>query len=118
MRPFPDAASRKWQISTEGGAGPVWTRGGSEIVYVDGQGRMVAVAVRSHGNDAIDFSKPEPLFKLRSIGGPGDDRGWDVTSDGKRFLVGVSDEVSKGAERAPELIVIQNWADELTRIVR
>lgn len=118
VRPFPDAGSRKWQISTEGGVGPVWTRGGSEIVYVDGQGRMVAVAVRSRGNDAIDFSKPEPLFTLRNGLGPGDDRVWDVTSDGKRFLVGVGDEVVKGPERAPELILIQNWADELTRIVR
>ena len=47
VRPFPNAGSRQWQISTEGGRGPVWTRGGSEIVYVDGQGRMMAVAVRS-----------------------------------------------------------------------
>ena len=30
----------------------------------------------------------------------------------------VGDEVVKGPERAPELILIQNWADELTRIVR
>ena len=49
VRPFPNAGSRKWQISTDGGAGPVWTRGGSEIVYQDSQGRMVAVAVRSDG---------------------------------------------------------------------
>ncbi len=47
VRPFPNAGSRKWQISTDGGAGPVWTRGGREIVYVDSQGRMMAVAVRS-----------------------------------------------------------------------
>ena len=96
VRPFPNAGSRKWQISTDGGAGPVWTRGGSEIVYRDSQGRMMAVAVRSDGNDAFDFSKPEPLFKV----GPGDnaglDRDWDVTADGERFLFVVSDSVAEG----------------------
>ena len=50
VRPFPNAGSRKWQISTDGGAGPVWTRGGSEIVYQDSQGRMMAVAVLKDRN--------------------------------------------------------------------
>ena len=69
VRPFPDAGSRKWQISTEGGAGPVWTRGGDEIVYQESQGRMMVVAVRSDGNHDVAFSRPEPLFTIggRSI---------------------------------------------------
>ena len=95
VRPFPTAGSRKWPISTDGGAGPVWTRGGSELVYQDSQGRMMAVAVRSDGNEA-EFSKPEPLFKI----GPGDnsglDRSWDVTADGERFLFVLSDSVRGG----------------------
>lgn len=37
VRPFPNVGARKWQISTEVGIGPVWTRGGSEIVYKDPQ---------------------------------------------------------------------------------
>ena len=116
VRPFPTAGSRKWPISTDGGAGPVWTRGGSELVYRDSQGRMMAVAVRSDGNEA-DFSKPEPLFKI----GPADnsdlDRGWDVTADGERFLFVLSDSAAEGTEKAPQLILIQNWADELKRLV-
>jgi eukaryotic-like serine/threonine-protein kinase len=132
VRPFPDVGSRKWQISTEGGAGPVWTRGGSEIVYQDGQRRIVAVAVRSAGNDELDFSKPEPLFIDPRRGGDRDrperlsdtagfdigrDRGWDVTPDGERFLFLVPQSAPAGAERAPGLTWIQNWADELKRLV-
>ena len=64
VRPFPNVGSRKWQISTEGGAGPVWTRGGSEIVYIDGQGRMVAVAVLNDRDGKFDYSKPKELFKV------------------------------------------------------
>ena len=32
VRPYPNASSRRWQISTEGGSGPLWTRSGSEII--------------------------------------------------------------------------------------
>ena len=118
VRPFPNVGSRKWQISTEGGAGPVWTRRGSEIVYVDSQGQMMAVAVRSNGNDEFDFSKPASLFKVGSGGVAGLDRGWDVTADGQRFLrASVPDMVAEGGETAVEIILIQNWTEELKRLV-
>ena len=75
----------------------------------------MAVAVRSDGNEA-EFSKPAPLFKI----GPGDnsglDRSWDVTADGERFLFVLSDSVAEGTETAFQLILIQNWADELKRL--
>ena len=116
MRPFPNVGSRKWQISTEGGAGPVWTRGGSEIVYLDGQGRMVAVAVRSDRDGQFDYSKPEPLFKVGRGGDRGLDRGWDVTADGERFL-NVPDRVAEGTMTTVEMILIQNWTEELKRLV-
>ena len=116
VRPFPNAGSRKWQVSTDGGAGPVWTRGGSEIVYQDSQGSMVAVAVLKDRDGEFDYSKPEPLFKV----GPGGTRGlyrdWDVTADGERFLLNLSDSVTEGTERAVELILIQNWTEELKRL--
>jgi eukaryotic-like serine/threonine-protein kinase len=113
VRPFPNAGSRKWQISTDGGTGPVWTRGGSEIVYMDSQGRMTAVAVRSDGKEP-HFSRPEPLFKIQPGGDSGLDRGWDVSADGERFLFLMSDST---AETALQLMLIQNWADELKRLV-
>jgi serine/threonine-protein kinase len=112
VRPFPDVGSKKWQISTEGGRCPVWTRGGSEIVYHDSELRMMAVAVRSDDNGELDYSRPEPLFEVRPYGAALD-RNWDVTADGERFLVRVD-----VAERdsPSELILIQNWADELKRL--
>ena len=39
------------------------------------------------------------------------DSGWDVTADGERFLV--SHAVVEGAARDLELILIQNWFEEL-----
>ena len=115
VRPFPNVGSRKWQVSPEGGVCPVWTRGGSEIVYQDGQGRMVAVAVRSNGNGEFDFSKPQPLFNIANDWDAFLDRNWDVTADGKRFLVPLP--VADQMETPLELILIQNWVDELKRLV-
>jgi eukaryotic-like serine/threonine-protein kinase len=118
VRPFPNAGSRKWPVSTDGGTGPKWTRRGGEIVYKDSRGRMFARAVRTNGNsDAFDVSKPEPLFDAGPSDDSGLDRGWDVTADGERFLIRVRDSVSKGPEAALELILIQNWGDELNRLV-
>ena len=42
---------------------------------------------------------------------------WDVTADGERFLFLLSDSVAEGTETALQLILIQNWADELKRLV-
>ena len=61
--------------------------------------------------------KPEPLFKIGPADNSGLDRGWDVTADGERFLFVLSDSVAEGTEKAPELILIQNWAEELKRLV-
>ncbi len=116
VRPFPNVGSRKWQISTEGGTGPVWTRGGSEIVYLDGHGRMVAVAVLNDRDGQFDYSKPNELFKVGRGGDRGLDRGWDVTADGQRFL-NVPDMVAEGTMTTAEMILIQNWTEELKRLV-
>jgi serine/threonine-protein kinase len=120
VRPLPHAGSRKWQVSTEGGAGPVWTRGGNEIVYRDAQGRRVAVAVRSDGPDGLDFSKPQPLVVIRRPDQPPPPnpamcRCWDVTADGQRFLV--FNPTVQGNATEVELILIRNWTEELKRLV-
>jgi eukaryotic-like serine/threonine-protein kinase len=116
VRPFPKAGSRRWPISRDGGAGPVWTKGGSEIVYVDSQGRMMAVRVRGDNDGELDPSTPEPLFKVPGIFDLGLDRGWDVTANGEQFLFALSDDAGAGRDTAMELILIQNWAKELQRL--
>ena len=55
-------------------------------------------------------SKSDPVINC------GLDRGWDVTADGERFLFILSDSVAEGTETALQLILIQNWADELKRL--
>jgi serine/threonine-protein kinase len=117
VRPFPKVGSRKWQISQDGGAGPVWTKGGSEIVYTDSEGRMIAAQVQIDNNGELEVTKREHLFKVpRILAGLEIDRPWDVTADGKRFLFAV-DEAPTGSDTAMELILIHNWAKALQRLV-
>ncbi|AMY07770.1 Serine/threonine-protein kinase PrkC [Luteitalea pratensis] len=116
VRPFPNVGARMWQISTGGGAGPRWTRGGRELVYVDDQGRVMAVSVRADGEGRFEFSRPEPLFTYTAATAFGLDREFDVSADGERFLFhGVPTASASGS--SVELVLIHNWVDELKRLV-
>jgi hypothetical protein len=37
----------KWQVSTNGGRAPVWSRDGNEFFYIGAGGKMMAVAVKN-----------------------------------------------------------------------
>jgi serine/threonine-protein kinase len=118
VRPFPDVAARRWQISNGGGAFPVWTRGGREIVYEDGQGRLIAVAVRGDDVTTFEFSSSEPLFTvpLNQDCCSALDRDFDVTPDGNRFVF-LRDDDGPAGRAGIELVLIQNWTDELKRLI-
>ena len=49
VRPYPDASSGRWQISTEGGTAPVWARTGRQLFYLDDSNTLMAVPVETSG---------------------------------------------------------------------
>ncbi len=74
----------KWQVSKDGGADPTWRADGKEIIFQappNGTAKM-AVDVKANGA-AFEAGIPQRLFQAPI------DYGWDVTSDGKRFLLSV-----------------------------
>lgn len=98
----------KWQISTDGGIYPEWTRGGNEIVYQGIDNKLVAVDVRLR--PAFEAGTPKLLFDPRlrtTLQG----RPWDVTADGERFLVNRALE-APGVE---PITLVQNWAATLEK---
>jgi len=101
---FPDGRG-KTQVSTNGGIGPKWVRGGKEIIYQDFDGQVMSVDVdTSHG---VRAGTPKRLFQLPE----GSDFGWDVTADGERFLVNAP--VIKSS--SVPLNVIVNWTAALKK---
>ena len=109
VRPFPDVEAGKWLISKGGGTRPLWSRDGRELFYLTPNATLMAVDVETepvfaHGN-------PKELFGGYYSGYAG--RTYDISPDGKRFLMIKRDTSGAGTE----LILVQNWTEELKRLV-
>ena len=125
VRPFPavDAGlppsppPEKWQVSRGGGRWPLWNPdGGQELFYVAPQA-MMAVAVETQ--PTFRPGSAEPLFDTAgyatSSPRTGIVRRLGVSPDGTRFLL--YKVVTGDTAAGPTLILVQNWADELQRLV-
>jgi serine/threonine protein kinase len=102
VQPYPGPGG-KWQISTEGGTEPIWTRNG-ELFYRNGEKLMV---VQATTRPSFSAGNPKVLFEGRyatyqSIAD------YDVTADGQRFLF-----LKTGEEGRQEINVVVNWTEEL-----
>jgi Tol biopolymer transport system component len=83
---FPGAAG-KWQVSRGGGSEPRWRADGKEIFYIGPTGMLMTAPVTTEG--AFSTGTPAPLFQIhgRAPISSTDIFTYDVTQDGKRFLV-------------------------------
>jgi serine/threonine-protein kinase len=116
VRPFPNVEdSGKWQVSNDGGTRPVWSRNGRDLFYLVEPGRVMTVPIQpgptfTYGNAQMVFDGPYLA--------PNAARTYDVSPDGKRFLM-IKEAPRQGNDPAPEpkLVLIQNWVEELKRLV-
>jgi len=85
VQPAPPTGA-KWQVSNAGGRQPQWRRDGKELFYLAGDGRLMAVEVRTGAT--FDAGTPRALFATR-LRAPGVTfvHTYDVSADGRRFLV-------------------------------
>ena len=97
------AAAAKNQVSIAGGTQPAWRADGKELFYLATDGKMMSVAV-DLGSVSLKLGEPEPLFQTRlelDLYG----RQYDVSADGKRFLLAQPLEDSASVP----ITVIVNW---------
>ena len=111
VRPFP-GPGLKYQVSGEGGTEPLWARDGKQLFY-RWQNQVWAVDAQTHGGFAT--TKPHLLFERPGCAIAAPIRGYDLSLDGKRFLM-VKLEDRKPTP-ATEMILVQNWFEELKRLV-
>jgi serine/threonine-protein kinase len=114
VRPFPNVSEGLWPITTGGGTRPLWARNGQELFYVAPDGALMAVRVDSRAG-ALSTGRPAKVLEgvyVTVTGLVG--RTYDVSRDGKRFLL-VKPPADQGA--APQIVVFQNWLDELKQRV-
>ena len=109
VRPYPGPGGEEL-VSLEGGEEPAWARDGGELFFRDGS-RMMAVEV----GDGETFSPGVPRLLFEGYEKRGGTTNYDVTRDGQRFLMIMSPEDE--SETGPEIHVVLNWTEELTRLV-
>ncbi|MEE8257501.1 MAG: protein kinase, partial [Acidobacteriota bacterium] len=114
VRPYPGPGS-KWQISTDGGSEPVWARKGRELFYQQGD-KMMVVSYSAEG-DAFRAGTPRLLFEGEFAQWGPYNLPYDVTADGKRFVMLQRVGASEGEADRTHLTFILNWFDEVRRRV-
>ena len=113
VRPFP-SGDGQWQISSAGGTEPRWRGDGKELFFIAADGSMIAATVASETTGTRLVFLPgasQPLFDTRSRPITAFSWRYDVTPDGKRFLV--ASPIDSSA--TPPLNVVVNWDAELKK---
>jgi len=104
------ALGSKTQISVEGGTEPVWAHSGREIFYRSGD-KLFAVSL-DPTTASLRPSAPTMLFQGRFAHSSGGDAWYDVSADGRRFLML---RLLDATRSTPAITVVQEWSAELDR---
>jgi serine/threonine-protein kinase len=118
VRPFADPTANRVQVSTDGGVQPQWSSTGRELYFVRQGSPMAQDSSRQRAAMLVVDVRPGPTFAAsnpktvfnhsRQIAYFG------VTPDGKRFVI-VTPVAQRPSNQRPEVVIIENWTQELTR---
>ena len=102
------------QVSIDGGWEPVWSPDGGEIYYrPQGGNRVMAVSFLPEG-PSPRVGKPRLLFEGNYAEGFWYGRRYDISPDGKRFLM-IQESVPPSPPTQYNIVI--NWFEELKRLV-
>ena len=106
VRAFPNVdGGGKWQISNSGGNLPKWSPDGRELFFFSPPDRVMVASVEME--PTFTHGVPRLLFTGHFSDG-------DISPDGKKFLmVKTSDATSSRVVSPRQIIVVQNWFEEL-----
>jgi serine/threonine protein kinase len=96
----------KWKISASGGRCPRWRRDSKEIFYLSPTSQIMAEEVEEKGN-SIAVRTAQALFRSE-VSYPSF-APYDVTPDGKRFVINVP------SEQSSPLTLLVNWTANLKK---
>jgi len=113
VRPFPNVrGGGPWRVSRAGGEEPLWSPDGREIYYRQGSTVWAASVETSPTFAPTSWQElfPDPYRRTRGTRG----HTYDIAPDGERFLM---IRESENEMRQTEIIVVQNWGEELRRLL-
>jgi Tol biopolymer transport system component len=105
VRSFPEATERR-QVSIRGGTQPRWRSDGRELFYVSADRKIMAVDIRTQPRFEAD--PPRALFQTRILPTIEARNHYDVTPDGKRFIVNSR----RIGDAAVPITVVVGWTPE------
>jgi len=115
VRAFPDKGGH-WQVSSNGGTTPIFSRNGKELFFFDPTDDRIMVASYSVKGDSFIAEKPRVWSKqsvaLTMSGAVGAQ--YDLAPDGKRIAVATYAGGSSQQD-AGHVIFLENFIDELLR---
>jgi Tol biopolymer transport system component len=101
-------AGGKWLISNDGGTLPRWRGDGRELYYLAPDGKLMSVEISA--NPVFQAGVPRVLFQMPPTVSATSPR-WDVTADGKRFILPAP---TAQSTQAPFTVVL-NWQSALKK---
>ncbi len=109
VRPFPNTADGRWQISAQGGQEPVWSHSGKELFYRVAGTTMAQMVMDVAPGRTFTPGARRTLFSLSRYALSPTHQQYAVTPDGKRFLM------IRAIESNPQdhLIGVENFFDVL-----
>ena len=105
VRSFPEPTERR-QISIRGGTQARWRSDGRELYYVSPDRKIMAVDIRTHPR--LESDPPRALFQTRILPVIEARNHYDVTPDGKRFIVNSR----RPGDDAVPITVLVGWMPE------
>jgi Tol biopolymer transport system component len=119
VQPVPPTRA-KYQITTDRGVSPIWTSDGRHLIYSElagsGLGNLMSVEVQTRPSFAFGKPVPLPIKGFWHNGAPSNPRGFDMTPDGKQFIVMRSPDAANSRQRQ-QINIILNWFTELQQRV-
>ena len=105
VQPFHSERGGKWQVSTNGGFTPRWSRDGKELFYLSPDNQIMSSEVKL--GSTFEAAVPKPLFAIHPFRVPRIAGGWndifEPAPDGKSFAV-------NAAMSSPtNITVVLNW---------
>jgi serine/threonine-protein kinase len=114
VRSYPDG-NGPWQISTDDGILPTWSRTRSELFYSNSELQIMVVPYATTG-EVFQPEKPRLMSERRfRRGRTGAGRSFDLHPDGNRLALAAVDE-TEAQTRRDKLVFIFNFFEELRRI--
>jgi len=114
VRPFPVSGQGEIAITAEGGTRPVWAPDGSELYYWTVDRRLVVIrAIRITPGPPSGWGAPTVVLE-GAYATAGVNTDYDVRD--RRFLL-MKESADEGSQAARQIVVVQNWHEEVKRLV-